>query len=311
MELRELRYFLAVAQELNITKAAEYLYISQPSLSKQMQNLEKEVGKPLFVRSNRRITLTETGMLLKKRAEEILSLYEKTEADLSAPPDDIAGEVLIGGGESWAVRTVARAACAMQRQYPAVRFQFYSGDADAVIEKLEKGLIDFGIVVDLPDLKKYNSMRLPDADRWGVLMRRDSPLAQNDTVTAEELRALPLLCSMQSMQKNSRLIEWLGGSSRGLRIVGQYNLLYNATLLVQSGMGYAICLDNLVNTTGESPLCFKPLDPPLYIHLDIVWKKYTAFSKPAQLFLDFLQRAIAEQTDTAEAKAGCRSEAKK
>lgn len=309
MELRELRYFLAVAEEQNITKAAESLYISQPSLSKQMQNLEKEVGKPLFVRGRRKIILTETGLLLKKRAEEILSLYEKTEAELSAPPDDIIGEVMIGGGESYAVRTVALAAYLLQQQYPSVYFQFYSGDSGDVIERLDKGLIDFGVVVDVPDLKKYNSMRLPDADRWGVLMRRDSPLAQKNTITMDDLQGLPLLCSMQSTHKESQLSEWMGKDFCKMNIVGKYNLIYNATLLVKAGMGYAICLDKLVNTSGESMLCFKPLDPPLYTVLDIIWKKHTTFSKPAQIFLAFLQKTIDERT-AAESKTDADRKAK-
>ena len=300
MELRELRYFLAVAQEQSITKAAEYLYISQPSLSKQMQNLEKEVGRPLFTRGSRKITLTETGMLLKKRAEEMIALYEKTEAELSSPPEDIAGEVLIGGGESCAVRTVAQAACAVQRLYPSVRFQLFSGDAGDVMEKLDKGLIDFGIVVDisgLPLFPKYNALRLPYADTWGVLMRKDSPLAAKEGITAEDLHGQPLICSVQSLRKGSQLGEWFGGDMKELNICGKYNLLYNASLLVKAGMGYAIGLDRLINTTGESMLCFRPLDPPLHTSLDLVWKKYTVFSRPAQLFLDQLQKVIAAPQD--------------
>lgn len=299
MELRELRYFLAVAQEQSITKAANYLYISQPSLSKQMQNLEKEVGRPLFVRGSRKIALTETGVLLKKRAEEMIALYEKTEAEISAPPEDVAGEVLIGGGESCAVRTVAQAACAVQREYPSVRFRLFSGDADEMMERLDKGLIDFCIVADLerlPDYSKYSALRLPYADTWGVLMRRDSALAAKERIAADDLRGVPILTSLQSLRKGSRLLEWFGGDVKGLNICGKFNLIYNASLLVKAGMGYAIALDHLVNTTGESVFCFRPLDPPLHTPLDIVWKKYTVFSRPAQIFLDQLQKTIAEQT---------------
>ena len=182
MELRELRYFLAVAREQNITKAAEALYISQPSLSKQMQNLENEIGRPLFARGSRKVTLTEAGVLLKKRAEQLLELYEKTEQELAAPEETVCGEVRIGGGESYAVQTVMRAAKQVQARYPHVTFRFFSGDADDVTEKLERGLIDFGIVVDLADIAQYNALRLPLADRWGVLMRRDSPLAEKAAI---------------------------------------------------------------------------------------------------------------------------------
>lgn len=292
MELRELRYFLAVAQEQSITRAAEYLYIAQPSLTRQMQNLEREIGRPLFIRGSRKITLTETGLLLKKRAEELLALYERAQAELSAPPEDVCGEVIIGGGESYSVITVAEAARAVQNSYPSVRFEFLSGDAGDILEKLDKGLIDFGIVVDLPDVSKYNSIRLPLADEWGVLMRRDSPLAGKDSIERGDLAAVPLLCSAQSLTKGSRLGEWFGGDIKEQNIAARYNLIYNASLLVKAGMGYAIGLNGLINTTGDSELTFRPLNPPLSTNLDIIWKKYAAFSRPAQIFLDALKREI-------------------
>lgn len=292
MELRELRYFLAVAREGSITKAAEQLFIAQPSLSKQMQNLEREVGRPLFDRGSRKITLTETGRLLKKRAEEMLALYEKTEREISVPPDEVRGEVFIGGGESYAVQTVAGAARAVQEEYPAIRFNFFSGDADAVTELLDKGLLDFGILVDVADKPKYNSLPLPLKDVWGVFMRKDSPLAQKQVVTAEDLRDKPLIFSMQSYRKGSKLVEWFGGDIDGLQVNAKYNLLYNATLLVKEGMGYAISLAKLINTEGDSELCFRELSPRLETRLDIVWKKYAVFSKPAQIFLERLQKTL-------------------
>lgn len=292
MELRELRYFLAVAQEQNITKAAEYLYIAQPSLSKQMQNLEKEIGRPLFIRGSRKITLTETGMLLKKRAEEMIALYEKTQAEIASPPDEVVGEIIIGGGESYSVITVAEAACEVQKLYPSVRFRFFSGDSGDILEKLEKGLIDFGIVVDFSDLEKYNSIRLPLVDEWGVLMRKDSPLAQKSVITKEDLYDKPLICSIQSMKKGSRLNSWLGENNADFNVNVKYNLIYNASLAVKAGMGYALGLNNIINTTGESELCFRPLYPALHTHLDIIWKKYSVFSRPAQIFLDRLKKVI-------------------
>lgn len=292
MELRELRYFLAVAQEQNITKAAEYLYIAQPSLSKQMQNLEKEIGRPLFIRGSRKITLTETGMLLKKRAEEMIALYEKTQAEIASPPDEVVGEIIIGGGESYSVITVAEAACEVQKLYPSVRFRFFSGDSGDILEKLEKGLIDFGIVVDFSDLEKYNSIRLPLVDEWGVLMRKDSPLAQKSVITKEDIYDKPLICSIQSMKKGSRLNSWLGENNVDFNVNVKYNLIYNASLAAKAGMGYALGLNNIINTTGESELCFRPLYPALHTHLDIIWKKYSVFSKPAQIFIDRLKKVI-------------------
>lgn len=297
MELRELRYFLAIAQEQSVTKAAEYLYITQPSLSRQMQNLEKEIGRPLFIRGTRKITLTETGMLLKKRAEELIALYEKTEAEISVSPEDVTGEVFIGGGESHSVRTVTRAAHEVQKSYPSVCFNFYSDDAAGVTEKLDKGLIDFGIVVDLRDLSKYNSVRLPHEDEWGVLMRKNSALAEREFITADDLRTKPIIPSQQSLIKGSRIYEWFGGRVSDLIIRAKYNLIYNASLLVKEGMGYAIGLNNLINTTGESELCFRPLYPSVHAHLDLVWKKYSVFSKPAQIFLDKINELLRAQND--------------
>lgn len=295
MELRELRYFLAVAQEQSITKAAQSLYMAQPSLSKQMQNLEREIGAPLFVRGSRKITLTEHGKRLKKRAEELVALYEKTQAELAAPPEEVTGELVIGGGESYAVLTVAQAACAMRRQFPSVQFRFFSGDAGDILEKIESGLIDFGIVVDFPDLSGYNSLRLPLADEWGVLMRSDSPLAEHAHITRADLQDVPLLCSMQSLKPGSRLRSWLGEQADRLVPAARYNLLYNASLLVKAGMGYAVGLDKIINTAGESGLCFRPLFPPLHTNLDCIWKKHSALSRPAQIFLEALKRTVGAQ----------------
>lgn len=291
MELRELRYFLAVVQEQSITKAAEYLYITQPSLTRQMQNLEREVGRPLFIRGSRKITLTETGLLLKKRAEELLSLYEKTEAELSAPPEDVAGSVTIGGGESYAVLTVAQAAEAVQRAHPRVRFTFFSGDASSVLERLDKGIEDFGIVVDYPDISRYNSLRLPLCDEWGILMRKDSPLASKQYITSADLKGVPLITSMQALSKGSRVCEWFGNDVNSLNVTAKYNLLYNASLLVRAGMGYALGLNRLIYTEDDC-LCFRPLLPAVRTNVDIVWKKYGLLSRPAQIFLDELNNAI-------------------
>ena len=293
MELRELRYFLAVAREKNITKAADALYISQPSLSKQMQNLEKEIGSPLFVRGSRSVALTETGMLLKKRAEELLELYEKTEAELAAPAETVCGEVRIGGGESYALQTVMQAAKAVQDNYPHITFRFFSGDADDVTEKLDRGLIDFGVMVDLPDTSQYNALRLPLTDRWGVLMQRDSPLAEKESISPSDLTGQPVLASRQMLEKKGMINEWMRRIGK-MDVRATFNLVYNASIMVQEGVGYAITLEKLINTTGESALCFRPLQPEVRTNLDLVWKKHAVFSKPSLCFLEAF-RALAQQ----------------
>ncbi len=291
MELREWRYFLAVAREENISKAAELLFIAQPSLSRQMQNLEKEIGKPLFVRGGKKITLTEAGVLLRKRAEEILSLYEKTEAELLSAEENIGGTVLIGCGESYTIETVAKAAKHLQKDHPDIRFDFFSGDGVTVSEMLDKGLIDFGVLVKPADLSKFEYVLLPQTDTWGVLMKKDSPLSEKPFISPEDLHDLPLILSKQSMRKNE-ISEWYKKDLQSLNIVATYNLIYNASLLVKSGLGYAVGLDKIINTTGDSELTFRPLKPKLETSLAFAWKRYQVFSKPAELFLNKLKEVL-------------------
>lgn len=291
MELRELKYFLAVAREENISKAAEFLFIAQPSLSRQMQNLEKEIGKPLFIRGGKKITLTETGVLLRKRAEEILLLYEKTETELLSSEGNIGGTVFIGSGESYTVEIIAQAAKHLQKDYPDIKFDFFSGNSATVSDMLDKGLIDFGVLVKPTDLSKFDYVLLPQTDVWGVLMRKDSALAQKEFIVPEDLYELPLIISKQSTQKNE-ISEWYKKDLQSLNIVATYNLLYNASLLVKSGLGYAVGLDKIINTTGDSELTFRPLKPKLETSLAFAWKRYQVFSKPAELFLERLQKYI-------------------
>ena len=290
MELRELKYFLAVAQEGSISGAADYLYITQPSLSRQMQNLEKEVGGPLFERGSRRITLTERGRLLKKRAEEMFELYDKTLTEISAPTAELCGEVFIGGGETQAMRAVVRAALKVREKHPAVRFRFFSGDASAVLEKLEKGLIDFGVMLDMNDLLAYNSLRLSHKDRWGAIVRKDSPLAQKEYVTPEDLNGQTLITSDQAFAKGM-LAEWMKVSADKITVAATYNLLYVGSQLAEEGAGYALGLEGIINTEGTN-LCFRPLEPPVYNHADVIWKKFSVFSKPAEAFLAELKKDI-------------------
>ena len=291
MELRELKYFLAVAREQSISKAASSLFVTQPNLSRQMQNLEKEVGQRLFIRGTRKITLTEAGMLLYKRAEEIIELYNKTETELNKPITDIGGDIYIGGGESYVMGLIAKAAHEVQKDYPNVKFHLFSGDMVAVSEKLDKGLIDFGIFIEPADLSKYDYLRLPLTDTWGVLMRKDSPLAGKKYITPEDLRDEPLIRSKHSLGK-SIISDWFKKSADELNIVATYNLLYNASILVEEGIGYAVGLDKIINTSGDSNLCFVPFYPKLESRLDIAWKKYQVFTKGAEIFLKKLQKIL-------------------
>ena len=253
-----------------------------------MQNLEKEVGQRLFIRGTRKITLTEAGRLLYKRAEEIIELYNKTETELNKPITDIGGDIYIGGGESYVMGLIAKAAHEVQKDYPNVKFHLFSGDMVAVSEKLDKGLIDFGIFIEPADLSKYDYLRLPLTDTWGVLMRKDSPLAEKKYITPEDLRDEPLIRSKHSLGK-SIISDWFKKSADELNIVATYNLLYNASILVEEGIGYAVGLDKIINTSGDSNLCFVPFYPKLESRLDIAWKKYQVFTKGAEIFLKKLQ----------------------
>ena len=285
MELRVLRYFLAVAREQNITAAADFLHLSQPTLSRQLMALEEEFGKTLMIRGKRHITLTDEGRLLRKRAEELVALADRTEAELTSPDSGLSGDVYIGGGETDAMRFVARAAKHIQEEYPDVRYHISSGDAEDIREKLDKGLLDFGLFVEPADITKYEFLRLPAADRWGILMRKDSPLASAETIKPEDLWDLPLLLSRQTLT-DKKLLDWFKKDIAQLNIVSTYNLIFNASLMVDEGMGYALTLDKLIDTSAESStLCFRPLQSQIEVNLDIVWKKYQVFSKAAGLFL--------------------------
>ena len=290
MELRELKYFLAVAREENITKAAEYLYITQPSLTRQIQNMEREVGQPLFSRSGRKMVLTEAGMLLRKRAEEIVSLYEKAENEWLNFSDSVNGEVYIGGGESYGMTILMDAVGKMLSDYPDIKIHLYSGDMLDVCERLDKGLIDFGLVMQPTDLSKYENIRLSYKDRWGVLMRKDHPLADREFITPADLSGVPLVQSRHSLP-TGYLADWYAGTD-GINVVGTYNLLRNATYFAEKNIGCVLCFDRLINTTGDSNLTFRPLSPPVEVELDVVWKRYQVFSKAAQLFLSVMKDCL-------------------
>lgn len=293
MELRVLRYFLAIARAESISAAAQTLHITQPTLSRQMMELEQELGVTLLLRGKRnyKITLTDAGMLLRSRAEEIVLLADRAEAEFKASDTIISGDISIGGAETDAMRLVARTAKALQHEHPQICYHIFSGNANDVAERLDKGLLDFGLFIEPANIEKYDYIRLPLSDTWGLLLQKDSLLAQQDAITPQDLRGLSLLVSRQSMVRNE-LSGWCGYDFETLNIIATYNLIYNAALMVDEGFGVALCLDKLVNTTGESRLCFRPLQPPLTTQLCVAWKKHQLLSKAAKKFLDALQVQI-------------------
>ncbi len=293
MEVRVLRYFLAVAREQTISGAAETLHVSQPTLSRQLMDMEEELGKQLFIRGNRHITLTEDGVFLRKRAEEIIDLIDKTEAEITASDEAVSGDIYIGAGETDVMRLIARVAKSIQNDYPDIRYHLFSGNAADVTEKLDRGLLDFGLLIDPTDMTKYEFLKLPATDTWGVLMRKDSPLAQKTAVEAKDLWDKPLLCSRQRLAERD-MQRWLKKKPEQLNIVATYNLIYNAAIMVEEGFGYALTLDKLIKTPEDGVLCFKPLKPETKVSLAIIWKKYQVFSKAAELFLKKLHEAFGE-----------------
>lgn len=288
MELRVLRYFLAVAQEETITAAADSLHVTQPTLSKQLMDLEKEFGKPLFLRGKRKITLTEEGLFLRKRAQEIVDLADKTERELLMNNSIINGEIFIGGGETKAIQLIAQVIKELQKTYPDIRYHLFSGNGEDVTERLNKGLIDFALFVGKTNLKNYDYLKLPIADRWGLLMHKDMPLAKQTAITPQDLYGISLLCSRQSLIQNE-LSDWLNDDFENLSIIGSYNLIYNAAQMAEEKIAYVIGIDGLINTTGNSDLCFRPFSPEITATSVIAWKKNQVFSKAAEKFRQVLQ----------------------
>ena len=284
MELRVLQYFLAVTREQSISGAAESLYLSQPTLSRQLKELEEELGKRLFIRGSRRVTLTEEGMILRKRAEEIMELVKKAEDEITQSDDMLAGDITVGTGETDGLRFLTRATHSLQKDYPLIRLNIISGDSTTVLENLDRGLIDFGIIFGEVDNSKYEFIQIPHKDVWGVMMRRDSPLAEKQEITFDDLIDKSLIISRQAFM-NSDFQNFFPCGQGKLNIVATYNLLFNASVMVDEGMGYAICFDNIINVSGNSNLCFRQLSPRMEASMSIVWKKYQVLSKAIEKFL--------------------------
>jgi len=292
MELRTLTYFLAVAQEQNISKAASSLHLTQPTLSRQMSELEESIGIRLFHRGSRQITLTEEGLLLRRRAQEILSLVQKTTAELKSPEEAIEGVVHIGGGETDGMRLIASATKQLQQKHPHVGLHLFSGNADDVMDRLDNGLLDFGLLIDPADITRYEFLPLPVMDTWGALLRKDDPLAAETEIHPSMINERPLIHSIQT-QVSSELSRWFGEDFEHLHVAATYNLVFNASLLVEAGLGIALCLDKLVDTSELSALCFRPLSPTLHAHMNLVWKKQPVFSRAADAFLHEVRHVFA------------------
>ncbi len=293
MEIRVLRYFLAIAREGSITNAANFLHLTQPTLSRQIHDLEKELGQKLFTRGSHNMTLTAEGMILRKRAEEILSMVDKTEAEFNYMENAVGGEIYIGGGETDAVKLIAEIAKELRADYPGIRYHLYSGNSEDVTERLDKGLLDFGILIQPANITKYDYINIPAKDTWGVVMRKDSPMAKKEAIRKEDLLDVPLICSRQAISQErsqNEFIDWFGEDFEKLDIVTTFNLVYNAAIMVEAGIGYAVTIDKIANTSESSNLCFRPLEPRLDSGLNIVWKKYQVFSSAAEVFLERLRQ---------------------
>ncbi|MDO5574876.1 MAG: LysR family transcriptional regulator [bacterium] len=290
IETRLLQYFLAIAREENITKAAGSLFVTQSTLSKQMMDLEQQLGKQLFIRGKRKITLTEDGIFLRNRAKEIMALMENTESALRTDSQHLCGDITIGCGETIVMDYIAKLFSSFHEQYPEVKFHTYSGDADAVLERLDKGLIDMGLLLGPMRQEKYNYLNLYKKDSFGLLMPENCALSNQDCINIDQLKSLPLILAEQTFSGHQD-IEWFGTDDSVLNVVATYNLIHNATYLVEQGIGYALCLDKLVNTNGRN-LTFRPISPELSVDLYVVTKKYQAFSPAAKAFLDLIKPSI-------------------
>ncbi|HCM90392.1 MULTISPECIES: LysR family transcriptional regulator [Vagococcus] len=289
MELRVLNYFLTVVREKNISRAAEVLHVSQPTLSKQLNELETELGVTLFIRGNRYITLTESGVYLKKRSEEILSLVSQTESNLKIN-DIIGGTLSIGGGETILFKLIAEVVDELLAIYPDINTQLYSGNFDDISEKIDRGLLDFALVIDPVEKLKYESLQLPYSDTWGILVNKNHSLANKSYITANDLFNVPLFSSNQSLM-NHQLYNWFGNKKNHLNITGHYNLLYNASLLSDVGNIAVLCIDGIINTAGTN-LKFIELFPKMTSPVYLIWKKDVVLSNISNLFLKNLKIKI-------------------
>ena len=287
MELRALQYFLAVAREENVTKAAALLHVTQPTLSRQMMQLEEELGVQLFTRSSHNIILTEQGMLLKRRAQELVSLADKTKQEL-AQQQILSGEVAIGSGEYHSSVLLAQILAQFHEQHPQVRYEIFSGNSDDIKERIERGLLDVGFLLEPVDVSKYEFVRIPIREEWGVLVSESSELAQKTSVTPQDLADKPLLFARRDLVKRE-LMNWFGSYADDLNIVACGNLPFNLSMLVQQGMGAYLSIRKSCQYDG---VCFRPLSPKLESNVVLAWKKNQAMSPAAQGLIEEAKKYI-------------------
>lgn len=288
MEIRVLRYFLEIARESNMSRAAKILHVSQPTLSKQMKELESELGKKLFHRGSTSVSLTDEGMLLRKRAEDILTMVDKTTSEFLELDNITGGEVHIGCAESHQIKYLAWVIKDFKEAYPRFRYHLTSGNTEQVVERLDRGLIDFAFIVEPPNLERYNHIEIPGADIWGLAIRKDHPLAEKREIVFADLTEVDLICSEQGMKFD--IARWCGENTDQLKLSGTINLCYNGGIFVEEGLGGMLTFDRLVNTGDDSKLCFRPLSPRLETKMYIIWKKYQVFTPIAELLLDELKK---------------------
>ena len=277
MDIKSLTYFLTAAREGSITKAANSLNLTQPNLSRQINNLEKEIGKKLFIRSNYSIKLTSDGVLLKKRAEEIIDMIEKTRMEFQSSDDVIAGDIYIGCAETYYIKLIADVIKELRESYPKIIYHIHSGAYSEITEKLDKGLLDFGILIGDIDLSKYDYIDIPYKEVYGLLMRKDSHLSKNKFIEKHDLFDIPIMCPkifFNNKIQTSKFSEWIGNDFDKLNIILSYNLIYNAALMVEEGIGYALTIDKLV--------------------LRVVWKKNQVFSEASKIFLEELKNKLCQ-----------------
>lgn len=292
MEIRVLKYFLETARQENITRAAEELHITQPALSRQLHELEEELGTSLFNRGKKRTTLTDSGRRLRRRAEEIIALSDKTKAEFLAPTASLSGDIYIGAAETEGVRTLFRAFRRMLSASPDLRLHVYSGNAEKVSDLLDKGILDFGLLCNPPHLRRYAYIKLNHKDTWGILMKKDSPLAAHAFISREDLLHAPLIISKQSLD-NGEFNHWFRRDMKELSIIGTYNLLFNASLMAEEGLGYVLCIDEIIHLSEDGPLIFRPLKPAVTTSDYFIWKRNQLLSPAA----DALRLALEKEQE--------------
>ena len=290
MEIRTLRYFLAVAREENMTRAAELLHVTQPTLSKTMKALEDELGKKLFTRHSFSIALTEEGVLLRNRAEDLVSMADKIEQEFLSLDDITGGDIYFGLAESYQIRYLAREIRAFKKNYPDLRYHITSGDTEQVTEKLDKGLLDFAVICETPDERKYAYTLFPESDYFGVVFPAASELAKKEQIAAEDLAGLPLFCSEQSWENDIR--PWARDCFSRLHLEGSFRLAYNGSMFAREGLGVLLTLNDLVDTSPGSGLVFRPLSPRLEMKMYLIWNKYQSFTPIAERFLKQIQASF-------------------